>query len=227
MAKAKKIISEIERGVGYLQGFLTNLMEIVREKNVPFEAIYRLATPDGRKTIEKMVDAAHSDWLAEQPKPRAQTGSPYRGGVPSGDALERITVPNLSAAELVAQAQSKRNLTYLNPDLAKWGFVTDEAGKTYEVMVWAPGRNVSTDDVRKHFPEGFHGNTAAFIAWVTAKNPEGYHASIPEDDRLFLRGDNLCAPHFNRGDRSRDLRLFCVDVDWSDGCRFVAFREVK
>lgn len=80
---AKKNVSEIERGVGYFMGLATGLMNIVRERETPFEAIYRLATPRGRATLEKMVDVAFADWSAEQPKSVLQTGSPYRGG-PSG-----------------------------------------------------------------------------------------------------------------------------------------------
>jgi len=68
-----KRLSEIERGAGYFMGVVTNLMDVVREKMVPFEAIYRLATPEGRTTIQKMVELAHTDWLKEQPvKPLAK-----------------------------------------------------------------------------------------------------------------------------------------------------------
>ncbi|MCR4256230.1 MAG: hypothetical protein NUW08_00830 [Candidatus Uhrbacteria bacterium] len=82
---AKKNVSEIERGVGYFMGVITNLMDIVREQEIPFEAIYRLATPAGRKTLESMAHIAWADWQAEQPKPSLQTGSSYRGG--PADAL--------------------------------------------------------------------------------------------------------------------------------------------
>lgn len=154
--------------------------------------------------------------------------TPYRGG-PSSEKQDLITVPRLSAAELVARAKEKLNLTYLNPDLARRGFVTDEAGKTYEVLVWAPGRYVTTDEVRKHFEAlKADGNTAAFVAWITENDPEGWHASIPSDDsRLFPFGGHLYAPRFYRDDDDRDLRLSHVDGEWDGGCRFVAFREVK
>jgi len=68
-----KRLSEIERGAGYFMGVVTNLMDVVREKMVPFDAIYRLATPEGRTTIQNMVKLAHTDWLKEQPvKPLAK-----------------------------------------------------------------------------------------------------------------------------------------------------------
>lgn len=147
---------------------------------------------------------------------------------------DRITVPNLSAAGLVALAQSKLHLTYLNPDLADWDFyknqmkeIVEVGGETYEVMVWAPGCDVSTNDVRNYFPEDFTGNTAAFIAWVTAKNPRGFYVSIPEDDRLIQGGGRPCAPSFCREDRHPSLNLEDIRDGWYGHYRFVAFHKVK
>jgi hypothetical protein len=75
---------------------------------------------------------------------------------------------------------------------------------------------------------GFTGNTATFIEWITAKNPEGYYASIPEDDRCWhgpwSRG--LCAPCFGRDGSDRKLSLYGLQGGWGDGWVFVAFREV-
>jgi hypothetical protein len=62
----RKRVSEIESGAGYFAGLVSGLMELTREKSVPFEAIYRLVTPQGRKTLKKMVDLAHEDWLKGQ-----------------------------------------------------------------------------------------------------------------------------------------------------------------
>ncbi|MEI7512623.1 MAG: hypothetical protein WCK01_04155 [Candidatus Uhrbacteria bacterium] len=147
----------------------------------------------------------------------------------SVSVLERITVPNLPAAELIAQAQSKLELTYLDGDLAKWDFVTDECGKTYEVQSWKPGREVvPATEVREHFKDGFVGNTAAFIALMTRDNPEGYHASIPADDRLFQSGGLLYAPYFLRDECDRKLGLrHDVRDRWRDDMCFWAFREFK
>lgn len=64
---AKRSISEIERGVGFIAGLIPALMEIARELGVPFEAVYRLVTAEGRATLVKMVQVAHQDWLASQP----------------------------------------------------------------------------------------------------------------------------------------------------------------
>jgi hypothetical protein len=162
-------------------------------------------------------------------KPREQTGSPYRGGPSGGEKRDLVNVPDLSAAGLIQFAQEKLGLTYLDADLAKWDFVTDERGKTYEVKVWKPGRGVvPATEVREHFTDGFVGNAAAFVAWVTKHNPEGFHASIPEDDRLFQHGGRLCAPDFLRDGGYRGLGLDDgVRGRWYGDWCFVAFREFK
>jgi hypothetical protein len=157
-------------------------------------------------------------------------GGPYRG-TSVGESRDRITVPNLSAAELVTQAKNKLKLTYLDETgYAGYDFVTDEGGKTYEVLVWKPGRYVETKEVRKHFEElGAGGNTAAFVTWVTEHNPEGYYVSIPSDDSRLFRGPesgDLDAPRFCRGGSGRSLSLDVVHDGWDGHWSFVAFREV-
>lgn len=145
-------------------------------------------------------------------------------------ATDLITVPDLSAAELVAKAKRKLRPTVLSPNLTSWDFIRDERGKTYEVQVWKPGRAVvPAEEVRPHFTDGFTGNTAAFVAWVTKNSPLGFFASIPEDERLFRGGEYLRALSFGRDGGYRMLRLYhdvrgrWKDASWS----FAAFREVK
>lgn len=212
---AKKHVSEIERGVGYFMGLVTNLMDVVREKEIRFEAIYRLATPAGRATLEKMVVIANTDWFFAELKPKES-------------GLNRITVPNLSAAALIAQADERLGLERLESGYLEHDFVRDEGGKTYAVMVWKPEACISTEEVRKHFSDlGFDGNSAAFVAWVTKHKLEGYYASIPSDDsRLFLREGRLYVPLFYRDEHGLRLDLDVVTTKWVEGLSFVAFREV-
>ncbi len=164
--------------------------------------------------------------------------SPYRV-IPAVDAYERyaakvegrdlITASNLSASERIGRAQTKLKLTHLDEGYKSYDFVRDEGGKTYEVLVWAPGRNVTTREARKHFEAlEADGNPALFVDWVTEHSPGGWHVSIPSDDsRLFPRGGSLCAPSFYRDVAFRRLYLGLVYGGWSGDCRFVAFREVK
>jgi hypothetical protein len=122
---------------------------------------------------------------------------------------DTITVPDLSAAELMIRAQRRSIFLSLRPDIAAWNFMQqDERGKTYEVMTWAPCRGVSTDEVRAYFKRrGFGGNTAAFIAWMMAKQPLGFHASIPDEDMRLFRDTygELLVPRFRQGDTSKVL----------------------
>lgn len=94
---AKKNISAIETGAGLYQGLVTALMNVVRANGVPFEAIYRLATPGGDWTLKKIVKLAHEEWLAMQPPSEASISLPpdhYRvlvtyAPIPSMDALKQ------------------------------------------------------------------------------------------------------------------------------------------
>ena len=87
---AKRNVSEIETGAGFFMGFVNATMDVVREKAIPFAAVYRLATAGGRKTLGSMIDLAYADWQAEQPKPveqQPQGGHPYRDAPTNGNAL--------------------------------------------------------------------------------------------------------------------------------------------
>ncbi|MEK7116008.1 MAG: hypothetical protein AAB879_01290 [Patescibacteria group bacterium] len=65
---AKRNVSQIETGAGLFMVFVNAMMDVAREKDVPFAAIYRLATAGGRPTLGKIVDMTYVDWLSEQPK---------------------------------------------------------------------------------------------------------------------------------------------------------------
>jgi hypothetical protein len=150
----------------------------------------------------------------------------------------RITVPNLSAAGLIAETKEKLGLEVLELDelgYRFYDFMNDEAGRTYDVRVWVPNRPVKTSEVRKYFSDlGFDGNTAAFLTWVAKSNPRDYHMSIPSDDsRLYFHRQLrlLCAPGFQHPrPKKRYLALTRVDgaVDgaWREHWRFVGFRPV-
>lgn len=148
---------------------------------------------------------------------------------------QTVTVPNVSDEELIAAAESDIKLTYLNPAYRSEDnkIIQGEGGKTYEVATWRPGRNASSAEARKHFRDldpanPYLGNPAAFVAWITEKQPEGWHVSIPEESRLLRSaGGYLCAPDFHRGGADRGLDLRGVASDWRDGYVFVAFREVS
>lgn len=143
-------------------------------------------------------------------------------------SVKTITVPDISAKKLLAATEAQADLTDVDPDYENRNFVRGARGKTYEVLTWKPGRNVSSDAVREHFrPRGFTGNTAAFISWVAEKHPKGWYASIPEDEQRFAVGGGLYAPGFHRVDSDRKLDLCRLAGDWDDDYVFVAFREIE
>lgn len=138
-----------------------------------------------------------------------------------------ITVPDLSAMDMLAVAKEKAVLTYLDFDYQKYAFIKDEKGKKFEVATWAPGRGVSSDAVREYFRAlGFEGNPAAFVAWITKVDRDGWYVSIPEDARCFAIGDALFAPYFGRDGSRRGLRLLRLANGWYSDRVFVAFREI-
>lgn len=140
-----------------------------------------------------------------------------------------VTVPDLTPANLVAQVHDTLTLTDFNESYASWDFIRDERGKTYEVLVWKPGRVVTSDEVRKHFAAlGADGNTAAFLVWIVKNDPKGWFVSIPSQDaRLFQQAADFAAPGYYRGAGDRMLGFKFVDTEFHEDYCFIAFREVK
>jgi hypothetical protein len=77
-------ISEMERGAGFFQGFVTAFMDAAREKGVPFEAIHRLGSDEGKKTVAGLVEIAYEDWKDEQQRIQFEKSKP--NGNPSFSA---------------------------------------------------------------------------------------------------------------------------------------------
>ncbi len=141
------------------------------------------------------------------------------------EGIDLITVSEFSADELI-----KKLPVHVDRNFAKYDFLRDECGKTYEFQVWKPDHDVvPATMVREHFTDGFHGNTPAFLAWIIKYKPNGDYVSIPPDERLFRRDDgHLCPPKLSLFGIHGTLKLD-QDVwirsrgEWS----FVAFREFK
>lgn len=119
---AKKGVSSIEKGAGYFLGFVTTLMNVARQKAVPFEAIYRLGTEGGYATVVKIVDVAHADWQAEQPKPVKQQpqGSHSYGDAPTnGSELPpdhycvHVTYARLPSIKALRKKWGENNVSFI------------------------------------------------------------------------------------------------------------------
>lgn len=124
--------------------------------------------------------------------------------------------------------KKKCALTYIDPDFLNWNFVKDEAGKIYEFDIWSPKHSVTSQNVREHFQaRGFQGNTTAFITWLKEQKPNGYHASIPEDNGCWRDSDgSLFVPYSGFGVEFREFDRRWIGLDWHDHWSFVAFREL-
>jgi len=112
----------------------------------------------------------------------------------------------------------------------------DVEGFQYEVLVWIPGDDQTTQGVRDHFAtllEGSaDGNIALFIAWITQNKPVGTYATIPSGDYLlwgYSMRQRLCTATFVHGgfpEVYRELYLDVVDEIWGEPWQFVAFRQL-
>lgn len=213
------------------------IARVCLKHGVSLEAIQRLATPEGEPTLETFSHLVQVDYEEPPQAPLVQIverpSLEMRSSAP--DPANIILVPDLDAVAITALAKKQCKLNYLDGDYEKWDHLTgldnkpiSGRGKKFEVLTWQPGRNVSSDQVRKYFEDnGFSGHTAAFTAWVAQHSPEGYHASIPEDNACSRdSGDDLCAPFSYFGDGGRKLDRRWVGGDWDDRWCFVAFREL-
>lgn len=222
---------------GLVRALSDEFLQACERKEMLIEALHWLVTPKGRETVEEAAQLIIDRWRAGLPKPAHHDapsgGHPFRG-TPIGDARDVIEVPDIDAVDLTALTKSHCDLTYLDGDYAKWdlhrgvdGTPISGRGKRFELLTWRPKRDVNSDQVRAYFKErGFSGHTGAFTAWVKERKPEGYHASIPDDNGCW-RGSGGClyvpCSYFDGGNRRLDRS--CPDSDWDSHWVFVAFRE--
>lgn len=235
----KKNVSDIERGAGFFQGFTASLMDVARERRMSFEAIYRLATPAGRATLERMVKVAYDDWLAEQQKSSVKiidaSGTPYRGGA---NGKNIIVVPDMAAVDLTALVIQELNLT---PDelrwYEEWDYYLDMnrnpisgRGKSFKWDLWKPGCKISSDEVREYFKaRGFYGHAGAFTQWCRVYGLQGHHASIPDYKNcmhVYRQGHSEFVPSSSINDDERELRGYGAFHSWPEYWSFVGFSEL-
>lgn len=154
---------------------------------------------------------------------------------------ELITVPDMTAPELLAAIQLELNVTSLNSYLPGWNFFADRhgqslgyGGKQYEVMTWQKQKSgsVTQADLRNLFKEqGFAGNIPALLTWVWRHAPVGFYATLPDsDDELFINhadADPLNTLFYHRAASNTRLYLMGVPFKCSPAETYLAFREVS
>lgn len=147
-----------------------------------------------------------------------------------------ILMPDIDAVDLTALTKSHCDLTYLDGDYAEWNFYVDVdgrpisgRGKRFECMTWTPGRDTKSDEVRVYFKKrGFYGHAGAFTAWVKERKPQGYHASLPENNGCCRDSEEgfFCPPFSYFGSNDRKLALNRAGIRWENVWVFIAFREL-
>lgn len=230
----KPSTSDIERGVGFLGGFLSTLMGIVRDNSVPFEAIHRLGKAGGRETVKKIVNLAYADWQAEQLKPvdpSTSSAHPYRGGPQNGNAP-------FSAQVVYVQPEfeelKRRFPAYVNPDYKGKRFDPIERCKAvskenrevaleYVYLV----RNASTDEVLAVMD-------CLGLRPALYEELLGFAEKYPDEQRKYpivalgseagVSGHRLVA-YLWHGDDGRGLGLHWVGDVWDGRYRFLAVRK--
>ena len=231
---AKRNVSEIETGAGFFMGFVNATMDVVREKAIPFAAVYRLATAGGRKTLGSMIDLAYADWQAEQPKPveqQPQGGHPYRGGPTNGNSPFSAPIVYVQPA---FEELRCRFPAYVNPDYK---------GKRFDPIEHCKG--VSTENREVAF-EYVHMDRDASTDEVLAEMDRkglrpalyeellGFAEKYPDEQRKYpivALGSGAGVGGYRRvaylwyDDDGRHLYLGWIGHDWHDYDRFLAVRK--
>jgi len=215
---AKRNVSEIETGAGFFMGFVNATMDVVREKAVPFAAIYRLVTAGGRTTLVKIVDLAYADWQAEQPKlveAQPQGGHPYRcGGEVSGLPANHYRV-HLTYAPMPSLADMKKEFGKNNVsdifDGREWELHSSCVG-----MDKTPGEKVfSLHDVGRSWER--EEQIAWGLAQRTAIAPNGYRSPTHDEEYEFQKAHPELSNYVALGSSAQLDGGRCVAYVWSGG----------
>lgn len=215
---AKKNISEIERGAGFFQGFVTLLMEVVRLKEIPFEAIYRLVTPEGRGTLERMLDLAREDFA---PKNDAGSSVEYK-----------VTV---TYEPFPSQEKLRKRFNWVSALYDGREFEDHPSCKDIDRT---PGERTF---VLKHFGKAKRSEQVIEVAEnegcrvATKEEAIAFAAAHPDLQRKFwivalgssaLHGDgDRCVPVLGGDDGERSLCDYWFDSEWYDAGRFLLVRK--
>lgn len=221
---AKKNISDIEKGVGFVGGFLPAIMDMLRERNVPFEAMHRLVTAEGRATLAKLVAVIEADWRAGQPAPAAPPKPPEPEPEPTITEYD-LTVDYRKTVEQMLKAGEYDG--YVDPNITTGNFPVEGTG-----VVRRKAKLV-------HFGKDM--SDAAVDAWCEARGKRrgtaleqlAIGAAYKSLQREFpivsgqaaqVSGHRVVVYLSGRG-AVRDADLGWTGYGWNRGCRFLVFDE--
>lgn len=201
------------------------LLRECERRGVPEEALDYLIGPEGgeaMETITLLIEAEHAASSGERAEKRQAW--PQRG---------IVVVPDMCAVEITALARQRRQFADVDPDYQEWDYFVGPGGQPisgrggrFEVFMWDPVPEVSSEEVRAHFKaKKAYGNVAAFTAWIAQNSLAGCYASIPEEGIYSRNG--YCVPVSARTEKQSRLTRRWLGGGWrKGGCIFVAFREL-
>lgn len=153
-----------------------------------------------------------------------------------------VDVPNLSAHELVAITKKESGIGFIQL-YEDWNFYRRRGfgsihgpGRRFEVGVWkrdpTDERAISLQRVQWVFARlGFRGNVGAFIQWLRGTQPEGYYATVLEENEGYSLDERTLLPAYSSDQDGRRLDVIPLLRESSAGevykYSFVAFRELR
>lgn len=156
-------------------------------------------------------------------------------------SADLVTIPDLSATELIAHMQHRIGLKHLDYPFTCWAFDFDRhgqfiggRGRIFEVATWSPQvgekNRLSSEAIRAHFAErGYSGHVGAYLAWHLALGERrGSFACIPDDDACYLDPRlRLWVPYSYAAPGNTSLRLCPQSEPWDSPVTFIAFRPLN
>ncbi len=167
---------------------------------------------------------------------------------PAKKSNQIIVVPDLPPSELVARFVHEFGkyglpVSILREQYKIWDFTRyrtadgeperclDVRGQRYEVLTLRSRPHRTTSRIKKYFKRfAADGNTAALLTWCMETKPQGYFATIPDDEGLLWRDPAsgvLSIPAFGYLPPTElYLVLYELGDEWYGPIQFVGFREL-
>jgi len=232
----------LRAGFGLARGLSDEFIQACERINPPIEAIHRLVTPNGQKTMDEIVRRAVADWQAEQPASANQTSHKALSGSATADRPQPPTFVESKGGHAYRDAPTNGNklpadhysvrVTYAPmPSFAdlKKEFGEDNVSVIFDGREWkldsscvgmdrTPGEKIF---LVKDFGRGWESEEA--IAWGrderTSVAPNGYRPATHEEEYEFQKAHPEIFNLVALGSFALDGDIRCVAYLWSDGYR--------
>lgn len=203
MAKQQK--SAVISGAGFVAGFMTDLVNAVREQGGTDDDLYRLVQPDGRALIGGMAKLVVGNRLAS--------------------GIYPVTVDYGASLQAMIDAG---HYDWWSKDILKAGLRAEGTGIVeVNLELYDAKRNISSSaSIAEVGPKGYraanHAECLAFGAKYPDKQREFPIIALGSVGRLY---GSRHVVFLHCGGTGRGLGLYWYDGDWSDSCRFLVARK--